>query len=86
MKVQRIIASAALAIVFASALPAQRQQGPSGAPPDFIYYNAKVVTVDDQFSYAQGSRSLVISSLLSVPTTRYASSQARTRNSSICVG
>jgi hypothetical protein len=53
MKVQRIIASAALAIVFASALPAQRQQGPSGAPPDFIYYNAKVVTVDDQFSYAQ---------------------------------
>jgi predicted amidohydrolase YtcJ len=53
MNVQRIIASAALAIVFASALLAQRQQEPRGAPPDFIYYNAKVVTVDDQFSYAQ---------------------------------
>ena len=53
MKVQPIIASAALAVVFASILPAQRQQGRSGAPPDVIYYNAKVVTVDDQFSYAQ---------------------------------
>src|SRR5262245_3472411 len=53
MKVQLIIASAALALVFASALPAQRQQGRSGAPPDVIYFNAKVVTVDDHFSYAQ---------------------------------
>jgi predicted amidohydrolase YtcJ len=39
--------------VFASALPAQRQRVRGGAPPDVIYYNAKVVTVDDQFSYAQ---------------------------------
>ena len=53
MKVQLIIASAVLAAVFASVLPAQRQPGRSGAPPDVIYYNAKVVTVDDQFSYAQ---------------------------------
>src|SRR6185503_17820795 len=43
--------TAILFIVFASALPAQRQ---GGRPvPDVIYYNAKVVTVDDQFSYAQ---------------------------------
>lgn len=28
-------------------------QGQSSAAPDTIYYNAKVVTVDDQFSYAQ---------------------------------
>src|SRR5688572_16116659 len=28
-------------------------QGQSGPAPDLIYYNAKVVTVDDQFSYAQ---------------------------------
>ena len=40
-----------LVALFAIALPAQRQG--RGAPPDFIYYNAKVVTVDDQFSYAQ---------------------------------
>src|ERR1043166_4034982 len=38
-------------VPFIAALPAQRQgQGP---PPDFIYYNARVITVDDQFSYAQ---------------------------------
>jgi predicted amidohydrolase YtcJ len=53
MKVQLIIASAVLGVVFAYVMPAQRQQGRSGAPPDVIYYNAKVVTVDDQFSYAQ---------------------------------
>jgi len=28
-------------------------QGQSVVPPDAIYYNAKVVTVDDRFSYAQ---------------------------------
>jgi predicted amidohydrolase YtcJ len=44
-------ASAILCIVFASVLPAQRQGGRPA--PDIIYYNAKVVTVDDQFSYAQ---------------------------------
>src|SRR5689334_3851597 len=42
-----------LCAVFASVLPAQRQVGRSGPAPDVIYYNAKVVTVDDQFSYAQ---------------------------------
>ncbi|HEU5256196.1 MAG TPA: amidohydrolase [Vicinamibacterales bacterium] len=50
-----IIATTAIVLcdVFASVLPAQRQQGRSGTPPDVVYYNAKVVTVDDQFSYAQ---------------------------------
>src|SRR5919199_1500595 len=50
---QLIIATstAVLFVVFASMLPAQRQ---GGAPaPDVIYFNAKVVTVDDRFSYAQ---------------------------------
>src|SRR5215510_5980439 len=53
MKVQLIIASAVLAVVLASVLPAQRQGGRGGTAPDLIYYNANVVTVDDQFSYAQ---------------------------------
>ncbi len=34
-----------------NAAPAVQLQ--STAPPDAIYYNAKIVTVDDQFSYAQ---------------------------------
>jgi predicted amidohydrolase YtcJ len=46
-----IVATAILCIAFASLLPGQRQ-GERPAP-DVIYYNAKVVTVDDQFSYAQ---------------------------------
>jgi len=48
-----IIAASAIALcaMAPSVLPAQRQ-GPRPAP-DVIYYNAKVVTVDDQFSYAQ---------------------------------
>src|SRR5215468_6379360 len=37
-----------LVLLFVTALPAQRP-----IAPDVIYYNAKVVTVDDQFSYAQ---------------------------------
>ena len=50
---QSITAASTLALyaVFASRLPAQRQGGTPA--PDVIYYNAKVVTVDDQFSYAQ---------------------------------
>jgi predicted amidohydrolase YtcJ len=43
--------TASLFVVFASVLPAQRQG--TRPSPDVIYYNAKVVTVDDQFSYAQ---------------------------------
>ena len=40
-----------VAIILASVLPTQH---PEAAPtPDVIYYNAKVVTVDDRFSYAQ---------------------------------
>jgi predicted amidohydrolase YtcJ len=48
-----IIAASAIALcaMAPSVLPAQRQ-GPRPAP-DVIYYNAKLVTVDDQFSYAQ---------------------------------
>lgn len=42
-----------LFVLFASSLPAQRQARNQGLSPDVIYYNAKVVTVDDQFSYAQ---------------------------------
>ena len=33
------------------AIPALQAQG--AAAPDAIYYNAKIVTVDDKFSYAQ---------------------------------
>src|ERR1700752_4888737 len=43
--------TAALLVLFASVLPAQRQA--DGPAPDLVYYNAKVVTVDDRFSYAQ---------------------------------
>ena len=43
--------AAVLLVLFASVVPAQRQ---GAAPaPDVVYYNAKVVTVDDRFSYAQ---------------------------------
>src|SRR5262245_17054288 len=42
-----------LLVLFAAALPAQRQDQDRRPAPDVIYYNAKVVTVDDQFSYAQ---------------------------------
>jgi predicted amidohydrolase YtcJ len=42
-----------LIALFASGLPAQRQRRGGGPAPDVIYYNAKVVTVDEQFSYAQ---------------------------------
>ena len=40
-------------IAFASLTPAQRQDQYGGPPPDVVYYNAKIVTVDDRFSYAQ---------------------------------
>ena len=39
--------------LFASGLPAQRQRPGGGPAPDVIYYNARVVTVDEQFSCAQ---------------------------------
>ena len=51
-----IIAASTAVLCVVSVLPAQRQprqpQG-SGRAPDVIYHNARVVTVDDQFSYAQ---------------------------------
>jgi predicted amidohydrolase YtcJ len=53
---KRLIVAAStsvLFVVFASMLPAQRQGQGTSQAPDVIYYNAKVVTVDDQFSYAQ---------------------------------
>ena len=43
--------AAALFVLFATVLPAQRPA--AGPAPDVVYYNARVVTVDDQFSYAQ---------------------------------
>jgi predicted amidohydrolase YtcJ len=42
-----------LVVLFAAALTAQRQGQGQASAPDVIYYNAKIVTVDDQFSYAQ---------------------------------
>jgi predicted amidohydrolase YtcJ len=39
--------------LFASVLPAQRQGGRAASAADAVYYNAKIITVDDQFSYAQ---------------------------------
>jgi predicted amidohydrolase YtcJ len=56
MSLRRLIIAAstlALGAMFAFKLPAQRQGAVVAAPPDVIYYNAKVITVDDQFSYAQ---------------------------------
>jgi predicted amidohydrolase YtcJ len=54
VSLKRLIITASTAILFicfVSVLPAKRQGGRPA--PDVIYYNAKVVTVDDQFSYAQ---------------------------------
>jgi predicted amidohydrolase YtcJ len=54
MSYSRLIVTASIAGllgVFTAVLPAQRQGGRPA--PDSIYYNAKVVTVDDQFSYAR---------------------------------
>jgi predicted amidohydrolase YtcJ len=48
-----VAAVALLLFLFAAALSAQRQAQGRGPAPDAIYYNAKVVTVDDHFSYAQ---------------------------------
>ena len=53
---KRLIVAAStsvLFVVFASMLPAQRQGQGTSQAPDVIYYNAKVVTVDDQFWSAQ---------------------------------
>lgn len=45
-----VVLLAGLALAYRAALSNQAQRG---AAPDSIYYNAKVVTVDDRFSYAQ---------------------------------
>jgi predicted amidohydrolase YtcJ len=44
--------SVAILLLTAGAL-AQATTGAQPAPPDVIYYNARIVTVDDTFSYAQ---------------------------------
>ena len=43
-------AAAVLALAYQTALPVQGQRG---AAPDVVYYNGKIVTVDDRFTYAQ---------------------------------
>ena len=47
--------SSTLLVLFliSSRLPPQRNGDEARPAPDVIYYNAKVITVDDQFSYAQ---------------------------------
>jgi predicted amidohydrolase YtcJ len=45
-----LIVLAGAAVIYTAA---SQVQGQTTAAPDAIYYNAKVVTVDDQFSYAQ---------------------------------
>jgi predicted amidohydrolase YtcJ len=45
-----VVLLAGLALAYRAALSIQAQRGTA---PDIIYYNAKVVTVDDRFSYAQ---------------------------------
>ena len=45
-----VVASAVLAMAWYAA---PRVQGQRAAAPDLIYYNGKIVTVDDRFSYAQ---------------------------------
>jgi predicted amidohydrolase YtcJ len=45
-----VILIAGLALAYRATRAGQAQSGPR---PDVIYYNAKVVTVDDRFSYAQ---------------------------------
>src|ERR1044071_6239756 len=51
MFLPRFVAAAAVVVLLTAVAPAQRQG--EAPPPDAIYYNAKVITVDDQFSYAQ---------------------------------
>jgi predicted amidohydrolase YtcJ len=48
-----IAAAAAMAAAVVTYQSALRVEGQTPAAPDTIYYNAKVVTVDDRFSYAQ---------------------------------
>jgi len=52
---EKILAASTLLLLLliSSRLPAQRNGDESRRAPDVIYYNAKVITVDDQFSYAQ---------------------------------
>jgi len=50
------VGAAAIVVLIAAygwGLWAQRADSAAVRPPDVIYYNAKVVTVDDQFSYAE---------------------------------
>jgi len=56
MHFERVIVATTTAVLVSalvSALPAQRQAPAGRRAPDVIYYNANVITVDDQFSYAQ---------------------------------
>jgi predicted amidohydrolase YtcJ len=56
MSFKRLIVAASTLIscaVFAYTLPAQREGARDASAPDVIYYDAKVVTVDDHFAYAQ---------------------------------
>jgi predicted amidohydrolase YtcJ len=46
-------AAAAVALACAASPAAVSTRQPPGSPPDVIYHNAKVVTVDDRFSYAE---------------------------------
>lgn len=48
--VATVILLAGLALTYRAARPVHAQRS---AAPDIIYYNAKIVTVDDRFSYAQ---------------------------------
>lgn len=48
--VARVILLAGLALTYRAARPVHAQRS---AAPNIIYYNAKIVTVDDRFSYAQ---------------------------------
>jgi predicted amidohydrolase YtcJ len=55
MHFERIITASTLLLLLliSSMLQAQRYGEDASRAPDVIYYNAKIVTVDDQFSYAQ---------------------------------
>ena len=54
MSRNRVTLSTSIALAAAGAWQfAGPAEGRQNAAPDVIYYNGKVVTVDDQFSYAQ---------------------------------
>lgn len=49
----RALAAIALALIAAANIPAHAQGQPGAPPPDVIYHNAKVVTVNDAFDIAE---------------------------------